>query len=586
MRRQKRIRFPSPSSSECDSLKDNSDDEFLAEEVSDSDEGSTLSNIFQRFDELSEQEHSEDEDTDDIPLSIRVDQMKKKLNFVENANFVPKVHPFIDNNCGLQNNCGLNNNSSCIEIFKAFVPEECVDMITCQSNLYKEKKITDLKNSNKFRKNSRLNKCDDITVDELYAFQALTILMGITKKPHIEMYWSSDAMIETPIFSKIMPLRRFQTILSLLHFSEETESTDKLYKIRPIIEYLIDRFQSIYRPGEKISIDESLMKFQGKLSFKQFNRNKRARFGLKFYETCDSNNGYIYNFKIYVGKYENDSNEKSPHGKSGKVVIEMIGDLEGQGRSLYVDNWYSSPKLFSKLHDEKTNVCGTIRKNRTHLPKINTKIIKKGEVKKFSSSQMTFIAWKDKKVVTMLSTMHSPEMITTDKIEHHNKQNKVKPNIVLDYNNSMGGVDLSDQYTTSYEIIRKSKKWYKKTFFHLLDMTIFNAFVVYNVIHVDIKIKFLDFRMRLAKELIEKHGYTLTYARKKRFSHESPIRFANRHYPAAIVAGEKSVRKRCALCYTNKKTKWVTTMCDICNNIPLCVIPCFKNYHTHQNQNE
>ena len=109
-----------------------------------------------------------------------------------------------------------------------------------------------------------------------------------------------------------MPLKRFQTILCLLHFSEETESKDKLYKIRPIIEYLIDRFQSIYRPGEKISIDESLMKFQGKLSFKQFNRNKRARFGLKFYETCDSNNGYIYNFKIYVGKDENDSNEKSP----------------------------------------------------------------------------------------------------------------------------------------------------------------------------------------------------------------------------------------------------------------------------------
>lgn len=328
------------------------------------------------------------------------------------------------------------------------------------------------------------------------------------------------------------------------------------------------------------------MKFQGRLSFKQFNRNKRARFGLKFYKTCDSNNGYIYNFKIYVGKDEIYSNEKSPLENSGKVVIEIIGDLGGQGRSLYVDNWYSSPKLFSKLHDEKLNVCGTVRINRMHLPKINTKIIKKGEVKKFSSSQMTFIVWKDKKVVTMLSTMRSLEMITTDKIDHHSKQYKVKPNIVLDYNNSMGGVDLSDQYMTSYEIMRKSKKWYIKTFFHLLDMAIFNAFVVYNVIHVDRKIKFLDFRIRLAKELIKEHGYTLTYARKKRFSHKNPITFANQHYPVALVAGEKSVRKRCALCYKNKKEKWVTTMCDICNNIPLCVIPCFKTYHTNQNQNK
>jgi len=102
MRRLKRIRSPSPSTSfECDSLESNSDDEFLVEEVSDSDESSTLSNTFQSSDTFSEQEHTKDNDTDDIPLSIRLDQMKKKLNFVENANFVPKVHPFIDNNCGL-----------------------------------------------------------------------------------------------------------------------------------------------------------------------------------------------------------------------------------------------------------------------------------------------------------------------------------------------------------------------------------------------------------------------------------------------------------------------------------------------------
>lgn len=268
-------------------------------------------------------------------MSIRLYKKNKSLTFLENSDFVPKIHSFVDNNKGLQNDCGVNNKSSVLDTFKAFVSEEFIDMIACQSNLYKEKKITDLRKTNKLKKNSRVNLCDEISSDDLYAFIALSILMGITKKPQIQMYWSQDPLVETPIFSKIMPLKRFQSILSLLHFEEESVETDKLSKIKPIIEYFVDRFQSIYRP-EKISIDESLMKWKGRLSFKQFNRNKRARFGLKIYETCDSDNGYIYNFKIYSGKVTN--NDKTLYGVSGDVVFEMLSDLGQQGRSLYLDN--------------------------------------------------------------------------------------------------------------------------------------------------------------------------------------------------------------------------------------------------------
>ncbi|XP_018367242.1 PREDICTED: piggyBac transposable element-derived protein 4-like, partial [Trachymyrmex cornetzi] len=351
----------------------------------------------------------------------------------------------------------------------------------------------------------RINKCDSITMDELYTFQALLILMGIVKKPEIKMYWCKDPMLETPFFSKCMTLVRFQNILAMMHFSPETDSQDKLYKIRPVVEYLKDRFQSIYRPAENISIDESLMKWQGRLSFKQFNRNKRARFGIKLYETCDSKNGYVYNFKIYVGKDENDSNKKSLLGISGNVVMDLLSDLGEQGRSLYIDNWYSSPWLFLTLHNAKTNVCGTVRPNRAKLPKVNKKEIKNGEMKVFSSPRMTYMLWKDKRLVTMLSTKHAPEMVVTNKVDYHTKQKKQKPNIVLEYNDNMGGVDLSDQCITPYEILRKSQKWYIKTFFHLLDLAIFNAWVVYNTVHADKKLKFLHFRNQLARELLEHH---------------------------------------------------------------------------------
>lgn len=322
------------------------------------------------------------------------------------------------------------------------------------------------------------------------------------------------------------------------------------------------------------------MKWQGRLSFKQFNRNKRARFGIKFYETCDSKSGYIYNLKIYVGKDNNNSCKQSPLGISGQVVIDLLGDLGGQGRTLYVDNWYSSPWLFNRLHNEKTNVCGTVRIKRTYLPKINHKEIKKGEMKFFSSKKMTYIAWKDKKLVTILSTMHSPQIIGTNKRDYFTKKLIQKPNIVLSYNNNMGGVDLSDQCITPYEIMRKSMKWYIKIFFHLLDLAIFNAFVVYNTLRPTRKLKFLCFRRKLARELLEQHGRKEPKRSRKSFVHANPMRFSAPHFPAAIGAS-KSVRKRCALCYKKgKKQQWTSIMCEDCSNIPLCVIPCFKIYHT------
>jgi hypothetical protein len=51
----------------------------------------------------------------------------------------------------------------------------------------------------------------------------------------------------------------------------------------------------------------------------------------------------------------------------------------------------------------------------------------------------------------------------------------VKPHVVEDYNAHMGFVDKSERMVNSYGITRRTWKWTKKLFFHLLDMTILNA---------------------------------------------------------------------------------------------------------------
>lgn len=52
-------------------------------------------------------------------------------------------------------------------------------------------------------------------------------------------------------------------------------------------------------------------------------------------------------------------------------------------------------------------------------------------------------------------------------------------NIIKEYNKRMGGLDLMDGLIVRYKIIMRTKKWYMRIFYHLLDMTIINSWLLY-----------------------------------------------------------------------------------------------------------
>ena len=54
-----------------------------------------------------------------------------------------------------------------------------------------------------------------------------------------------------------------------------------------------------------------------------------------------------------------------------------------------------------------------------------------------------------------------------------------RPNLVTVYNQNMGGVDLQDQMIAFYRMSFKSKKYYQRMIFHLFDMTVVNAWMLY-----------------------------------------------------------------------------------------------------------
>ena len=56
----------------------------------------------------------------------------------------------------------------------------------------------------------------------------------------------------------------------------------------------------VYSNGKNITVDESLILFTGRLSFQQYIKTKRARFGIKLFQLCTSN-GIQLDFIVYHG---------------------------------------------------------------------------------------------------------------------------------------------------------------------------------------------------------------------------------------------------------------------------------------------
>nr|XP_018912762.1 PREDICTED: piggyBac transposable element-derived protein 4-like [Bemisia tabaci] len=173
----------------------------------------------------------------------------------------------------------------------------------------------------------------------------------------------------TPYFGQFMPYRRFILLSTFFHIvskeQQEHDERDKFKKIRWVYELFNHKFASIYYPEQKIDLDESLMAFRGWLSYIQYNKAKRARFGMKFYKLCESKSGYCSKFKIYIGA---EANADKEFKVSEAIVFEMIERQVGLGHTLTLDNWYSSPNLYHSFADKSFNVLGTVNIKRINMP--------------------------------------------------------------------------------------------------------------------------------------------------------------------------------------------------------------------------
>ena len=296
---------------------------------------------------------------------------------------------------------------------------------------------------------------------------------------------------------------RFLEILQNIHFDDnqkellpkDSDEHDRAWKLRLLFNHIEKHFQEALQPECHQSIDEHTCKFKGKSIMRQYMKNKPIKWGFKFWFCCGAKSGYLYEFNMYVGKKGN-----TELGLGESAVISLCQKLKDRYCYVFFDNYFTSPTLLVELLQMGMYATGTVMASRKHITILKQdKEMKRGENDWFSASHHSAIKWMGSKSVILLPNYLNPKEMQQIDRRIKGSKDKVKvicPTVIHEYNQFMGGVDLSDQMKliVAYEVDRQSKFYfYLQVFFDFLDIAVVNSNFVYNKIASTPSVTSLDF---------------------------------------------------------------------------------------------
>ncbi|KAG8201208.1 hypothetical protein JTE90_019847 [Oedothorax gibbosus] len=384
--------------------------------------------------------------------------------------------------------------------FSYFFPDELFQHIAEQTSLYSAQK--------------RINQPVKIEPNDIRKYLGICILSSVAKFKNIRLFWNPVVGID--LVSRTMSLNNFELIRQFLHLNDNTlcDSEDKLFKLRPVIDILKEKFLSIPME-ESLCVDEQMCATKARHHMKQYMPKKPHKYGFKLFVLAGVS-GYAYNFEVYTGA-SNSTLQDIPDdlGASGSVVVRLTRPVpEHQNFKLYFDNYYTSVPLMTYLKGKGILCLGTVKSDRVPSSKIpNKKEMKKmtrGTIIEYVANEggceVSNLAWQDNKTVQMLSTFAGKSPVKD--VSRYDRKTKSRisipcPQVIQIYNKHMGGVDLHDSLLGRYKISMRTRKWYFRLFYHLLDLAIINSWLLYRRVKPGggKTMKLIEFRLEIAETL-------------------------------------------------------------------------------------
>uniref|UniRef100_A0A3Q0S922 PiggyBac transposable element-derived protein domain-containing protein n=1 Tax=Amphilophus citrinellus TaxID=61819 RepID=A0A3Q0S922_AMPCI len=459
------------------------------------------------------------------------------------------------------------------------------------------------KNAAKNKDLGKKHKWTEVEVEELYKFFGLLIYMSLVSLPSVQDYWRQNHMLSVFLPPKVMSRDRFRSIFWNIQFSDPEEDVqnerkkgtpghDKLFAVRPLYDDILSACQTYYQPRRELAVDEMMVETKAKTGMAQCMEGKPTKWGIKMFILVESSSGYTIRFSIYTGK----GVTLSEHGLSYDVVMNLIQpSCLGTGYHIYMDSFFTSPKLFMDLASMKFGACGTYIESRKGCPRGRpnalTKNCESGSVRWIREGPLVFVKWMDTQEVAVCSTIHPA--FSGETVQRRVKDGDGRwtvrdipcPTPVMAFNKNIGEVGLSDEFAQYYSTHRKTACWYRTMLLHFLDIATTNAFVLHREMSSAKDVQPMahkDFMMELVCQLCGVDKANVSQSR------------SADHMPVPIVTVTDTRKKaskgrlkcqRCLQVYDRRSdTPW---KCQACN-VALCLVVdrnCFLDWHTNNCKN-
>ncbi|XP_041850284.1 uncharacterized protein LOC121645717 [Melanotaenia boesemani] len=437
----------------------------------------------------------------------------------------------------------IHDIQSCLELF---VTEEILQLVLGYTNLDGQR--TDGEG------------WEDISMMELKAFIGLLILVGVyrSRDETTRSLWAEGT--GRAIFKATMSQKKFGKIAAMLRFDDQLHRPRRMIDTRlaaiwPVWESWAPRLQMVYNPGVEVCVDEQLVPFRGRCPFVQYFPHSSDRYGIKVWTAYDAKTSYTWKMSVCTWK----QNEAISQLNQGKTVLLDLAEGLG-GHTVMCDSFFTSCELGEELLKRKIAMVGMMKKNNPELPRALLEVRQRAilsAVFAFTKTHtaVSYIPNRGKNVI-LLSTKHREPAVSTRRLQ--------KPLMVTEYNNSKGRVKL-DKVFGAYSCRQKTHRWTQRLFYHILDVSAYNAFILWMCLDPGWKAGITNKRRLFLEELGKAMVTPLMQQRQRLPRNPTAIAVVNAaraRYPEDSAPITSSGRRR--QCHTCRKM--VSNVCCRCGH--------------------
>jgi len=433
----------------------------------------------------------------------------------------------------------------------------------------------------------QLRRWKKLKVRELRAFWYLFIRCAV--RTTARQYYSTPATFmnasRSSLADRLLDRHRFEQIMRFLHVSDSAKQPsrgspdyDAGYKVRRMLRTAMHSWNKHLDPGAVISIDETLLRFKGRWQHTVSIRSKRHKRGIKLHVATGIQPNYVVAVDVKCSQHQGGGEFEGT-----KVVRQLMerANLLDQHRTVITDDYYTSEELLKTLATRRTYHLGVL--SRTRVPDgVKFTAAEERERRGFSKTMYSpsldaiAVGWMDSKVIHCLSNASSSrsDHLARCRVRGIGATQVPQPDTFRVFNFGMGGVDWIDAARASLSFDDaggRTRKWWKKVLWYVMDVMICNANAIYNQLH-DGTTSRRDFVLELLEEL----GVVLATP--------SPTTQAERTACTQHLPILCKKRVRCVVC--KRLTMWECSACP--PRIRLCHPElnragrkCFADFHRH-----